>query len=144
VLLEYFTEPQKFHCQLCQEWHCVSCQIEVDRESFLPIALQLNSNEEKFLVCRQAIEMQQKFGFIKLDSRNPLLKIESYAGLRQVLRLRRSVHILFDCIKCDEILQPLFEQRPSKHPLVSILTKNQIYLLRDTIIPISIKFNELK
>ena len=65
--------------------------------------------------------MQTRFGYMRLDARNPILKSECYAGLRQALRLRRSVHILFDCLKCDEILQPIFEQRPSKHPLVNLL-----------------------
>lgn len=39
AFLEFFTDPQKFFCQLCNEWHCKHCEVETDGSGFLPLRI---------------------------------------------------------------------------------------------------------
>jgi len=51
------------------------------------------------LVCKKSVEFMSSFKYVHLHKNNPLVK--KNMRLREVMKLRRSVHKLFDQIKCD-------------------------------------------
>ena len=49
---------------------------------------------EYHLVCKKSVQFMSRFKFVKLHKHNPLVKENK--RLREVMKLRRSVHKLFD------------------------------------------------
>ena len=54
---------------------------------------------EFHLVCKESVKFMSKFKYILIHAKNPLTHNKK---LRKILKLRRSVHKLFDQIKCSE------------------------------------------
>jgi hypothetical protein len=56
-------------------------------------------DNEFHLVCKESVKFMSKFKYILIHAKNPLAHNKR---LRKILKLRRSVHKLFDQIKCSE------------------------------------------
>jgi len=59
---------------------------------------QFLEENEHYFICKRAFLFQAKFKFVKLSPKNPLVTVNP--KLRAFLKLRRSVHKLFDLIRC--------------------------------------------
>lgn len=56
-------------------------------------------DNEFHLVCKESVQFMSKFKYVFIHNKNPLAHNKK---LRKILKLRRSVHKLFDQIKCSE------------------------------------------
>lgn len=54
-------------------------------------------------VCEKYHKDLAKFDYVMIDMRNPLLSQESFLGLRNLLKVRRQCHKLYDRLQPDKI-----------------------------------------
>ena len=62
---------------------------------------------ESHTICRSSIEFMRLFKYVRVDKRNPM--VERNEWLREIMVQRRTIHKLFDLIKCTR-WQNIFEQ----------------------------------
>ena len=67
---------------------------------FIPREVQLLESQKERRVSKAAFFFLSEFRFVKIDKKNPILKLKP--ELREALVLRRMVHKMFDMLICDE------------------------------------------
>ena len=91
---------------------------------YIPRELQLADKQPLKHVCTKAFLFLSQFKFIKIDKRNPILKLRP--ALRNALVWRRKVHKLFDMLKCPR-WNVLLQETEFKN--------DQFVVLRDCYLP---------
>jgi hypothetical protein len=121
-----------------------SCGLEFDEKSsrsevvqnnmlFLPALLQFQLKQlsmdsleqnEFHLVCKESVRFMSTIKYVHIHSKNPLAHNKR---LRKILKLRRTVHKMFDLIKCNEwdkmFVNCSSEESPTKRSKTLMLPK---------------------
>jgi len=80
------------------DYSCGSCLSSV--KALIPCEYQLKYSMKQVTICKEAFDFLNKFAFIKIDKKNPMLPFNP--DLKALMILRRKVHKLFDLIKCSK------------------------------------------
>jgi hypothetical protein len=107
------------------------------KSHFLPALMQFSlkqvtmdslSQNEFHLVCKESVKFMSKMKYVYIHSKNPLTHNKK---LRKILKLRRTVHKLFDQIKCSEwdkfFVHCSSDESPTKRSKTVVVKSNKIY-----------------